>query len=165
VRASTRSTTSSVGDYLASEGPRHTPTTVIGLRDRARPAPPLTRPARRSEIFALRPHRGDRRRLAPGAFVAQNRIVRLPQCTPSQRLPCAADGRSRRKARVADRGLGRRKRADSAPTRIALGRTVVRAEAAIPLRAQNRPVPIAAVPVCLSSARKTEVPGSTTALC
>ena len=63
-----------------------------------------------------------------------------------------ADGRSRSKADVADRGLGRLKWADSAPTRVASGRTGMRAKAAIPLRERtslHRPPPksiISAVP-------------------
>jgi hypothetical protein len=70
------------------------------------------RPARRSEIFALRrPHRGDRRRLAPGAFVAQNRIVRLPQCPPSQRLlarqTAGVDVERTLPAKAADVAVGR----------------------------------------------------------
>jgi hypothetical protein len=43
----------------------------------------------------------------------------------------------RREADIANRGLGRLNRADSAPTGTALGMTAVRAIAALPLRAQN----------------------------
>ena len=46
----------------------------------------------------------------------------------------AIDGRNRRRADVANRGLGRLNLAESAPTRVASGRTEVRAIAVIPLR-------------------------------
>ena len=49
-----------------------------------------------------------------------------------------ANGSYLRKPAVADRGLGRLNRADSAATRCTSGRTGVRAKAAIPLRVQNR---------------------------
>ena len=49
----------------------------------------------------------------------------------------AHSGRSRRKPAVADRGLGRLNWADCGPTRVASGRTRVRAGAVIPLQARN----------------------------
>ena len=48
------------------------------------------------------------------------------------------DVSNRRKADVADRGLGRLKWADSSPSGTASGRTGVHAKAVIPLRARNR---------------------------
>jgi hypothetical protein len=48
------------------------------------------------------------------------------------------DGGSRRIADVAGHGVGRLNWARGARTRVASGRTGVRAEAAIPLRAQNK---------------------------
>jgi hypothetical protein len=53
-------------------------------------------------------------------------------------LISVTDGRSRRKADVADRRVGRLNCADSSPSGTASGRTGVRAKAAIPLRARNR---------------------------
>src|SRR5271166_1530308 len=50
----------------------------------------------------------------------------------------AMDGRNRRIADVADRGLGRLNWAESAPTEVASGRTGVRGIAVIRLRARNR---------------------------
>ncbi len=55
--------------------------------------------------------------------------------------PRPAKDRSRRKATVADRGLGRLNWAESAPTRVTSGRTGVRAKASIPLRARKKALP------------------------
>jgi hypothetical protein len=52
--------------------------------------------------------------------------------------PHASNGRSRRIADIADRGLGRLRRAVSTPTDVASGRIAVRAIAVIPWRARNR---------------------------
>ena len=60
---------------------------------------------------------------------AASRVFRGRPSTP-QRL-CAEEGRSRRNPAVADRDLGRLNSADSAPTRVASGRTGVRAKAVI----------------------------------
>ena len=57
---------------------------------------------------------------------------------PSEFLLCAAGGRSRRIADIADCARGRLNWAGSALTGVASGRTGVRAKAAIPLRARNR---------------------------
>jgi hypothetical protein len=62
-----------------------------------------------------------------------------PCATPSanDRYLRTAAGWSRRKAAVADRGLGRLNWAESAPTGVGAERTGVGAKAAIPLRGRN----------------------------
>ncbi len=59
--------------------------------------------------------------------------VKAPIYTIAARRLCAAEGRSRREAAIADRVRGRDSWADSAPTGAASGKTAVRAIAVVPL--------------------------------
>jgi len=72
----------------------------------------------------------------PNARLRKCRLDPLAMLSVNDRSLRTADGKSRRIADVADRGLGRLSWAESTPTGCALGRTGVRAKAAIPLRAR-----------------------------